>query len=173
MYIYKADIEYCNYLSYYEPKIPYVKDEKQNRPFIGVVLCVNGKNFFAPLTSPKQKHIEMKDMQDFLKIDNGKLGGINLNNMMPIPRRYLNKINIENIKDIKYRKMLLNQLNWINRNMLRINNRARNLYYLVTQNKAGQKLIDRCCDFRLLEYRCQEFMDKNYINEDEILYFYA
>jgi len=69
--------------------------------------------------------------------------------------------------------MLENQLHWINANMLRINNRARNLYYLVTQNKATKSLIDRCCNFRLLEYRCQEFMNKNYINEDEILYLYA
>ena len=34
-------------------------------------------------------------MQDFLKIDGGKLGGINLNNMMPIPRRYLEKIDLK------------------------------------------------------------------------------
>ena len=76
MNIYKADIDYCNYLAYYESKIPYVDNEKENRPFVGVVLCVNGKNFFAPLTSPKKKHLEMKDMQDFLKIDDGKLMGI-------------------------------------------------------------------------------------------------
>lgn len=173
MNIYRADIDYCNYLAYYEPKIPYVDNEKENRPFVGVVLCVNGKNFFAPLTSPKKKHLEMKDMQDFLKIDGGKLGGINLNNMMPIPRRYLTKIELQDIRDIKYRKMLINQLYWINRNMLRINNRARNLYYLVTGNKATTALMDRCCNFRLLEYRCQEFMKENYIKEDELLYFYA
>lgn len=173
MNIYRADIDYCNYLAYYEPKIPYVDNEKENRPFVGVVLCVNGKNFFAPLTSPKKKHLEMKDMQDFLKIDGGKLGGINLNNMMPIPRRYLTKIELQDIRDIKYRRMLINQMYWINRNMFRINNRARNLYYLVIQNKATDSLKQRCCDFRLLEYRCQEFMKENFINEDEILYFYA
>ena len=73
MELYKVDINYCNYLHYYEPKIPYLNNEKENRPFVGVVLNVNGKNFFAPLTSPKKKHLEMKDMQDFLKIDGGKL----------------------------------------------------------------------------------------------------
>ena len=69
MNLYKVDLEYYNFLHYYEPKIPYVKNEKQNRPFIGIVLDVNGKNYFAPLTSPKPKHITLKDMQDFLKID--------------------------------------------------------------------------------------------------------
>ena len=74
MELYRVDIEYYNYLHYYEPKIPYIENEKQNRPFIGIILNVNGKNFFAPLTSPKKKHLIMKDMQDFLKIDRGRLG---------------------------------------------------------------------------------------------------
>lgn len=170
MNIYKADSSYCNYLHYYESKIPYVEDEKGNRPFIGVVLCVNGKNFFAPLTSPKPKHLTMKNTQDFLKIDEGRLGGINLNNMMPIPRRYLHIIDIKNIRDIKYKKMLYMQIDWIEKNTLRINNRAKNLYYLVVQKKATEKLIERCCDFKLLEEKCQEYMINNNIKEDEILY---
>ena len=173
MDLYIADINYCNYLHYYEPKIPYVENEKENRPFIGVVLCVKGKNFFAPLTSPKEKHRTMKDMQDFLRIDSGALGGINLNNMMPIPRRYLEKIEIEEIKDLKYKKMLKAQMEWINTNSLRITNRARNLYYLVTEKKATKDLIFRCCDFKLLEKKCQVYMDLNGIKEEEILYIYA
>lgn len=173
MNLYIADINYCNYLHYYEPKIPYVENEKENRPFIGVVLCVNGKNFFAPLTSPKEKHKNMKDMQDFLRIDSGSLGGINLNNMIPIPRRYLEKIEIEEIKDLKYKKMLKSQMEWIDKNSLRINNRARNLYYLVVEKKATKELILRCCDFKLLEKKCQEYMDLNGLKEEEILYIYA
>ena len=73
MELYRVDINYYNYMDYFEPKIPYVKNEKQNRPFIGIVLNVNGKNFFAPLTSPKNKHLIMKNMQDFLKIDSRKV----------------------------------------------------------------------------------------------------
>ena len=73
MELYRVDINYYNYMHYFEPKIPYIKNEKQNRPFIGIVLNVNGKNFFAPLTSPKNKHLIMKNMQDFLKIDSRKI----------------------------------------------------------------------------------------------------
>lgn len=133
MKVYTADANYCNYLHYYEPKIPFVENEKENRPFIGTLLCVNGKNFFAPLTSPKPKHLTMKNAQDFLKIDNGKLGGINLNNMIPIPKSCLQEIEIRNIKDIKYRKMLYMQMDWIEKNKERINKRAKNLYFLIIQ----------------------------------------
>ena len=31
MQLYKVDIDYCNYLHYYEPKIPYIENEKENR----------------------------------------------------------------------------------------------------------------------------------------------
>lgn len=174
MNLYKADIGYCNYLHYYEPKIPYIENEKENRPFIGVILNVNGKNFFAPLTSPKKKHLSMKNMQDFLKIDGGKLGGINLNNMIPIPSSYLEKIKIDKIEDKKYKNMIINQMNWINLNTLRIQNRARNLYYIISNGKANKDLQDRCCNFKLLEKRCDDYMRENNVNEEEILYcFYA
>lgn len=172
MELYKADINYCNYLHYYEPKIPYIENEKQNRPFIGVVLNVNGKNFFAPLTSPKKKHLEMKDMQDFLKIDGGKLGGINLNNMIPIPRTYLKKIDILSIEDKKYKYILSNQMKWISQNKLRIENRARNLYYLILNGHITKELLSRCCNFKLLEKKCDDFMEENRLNEEEILYCY-
>ena len=172
MNLYKTDINYYNYLHYYESKVPYIDDEKINRPFIGVVLNVNGKNFFAPLTSPKKKHLTMNDMLDFLKIDSGKLGGINLNNMMPIPKSYLNKIDINNIKDIQYRNLLINQIKWISNNRLRIENKARNLYYLIINGNVTKKLEERCCDFRLLEQKCDEFMKENNIKEEEILYMY-
>lgn len=173
MELYKVDIEYCNYLHYYEPKITYIENEKENRPFIGVVLNVNGKNFFAPLTSPKKKHLMMKDMQDFLKIDKGRLGGINLNNMMPIPRRYLEKIDLKALKDIKYKNMLRNQIKWINQNELRIHNRARNLYYLISNGHTTKELLIRCCDFKLLEKKCDDFMRENEVNEEEILYCFS
>ena len=44
-------------------------------------------------------------MQDFLKIDGGKLGGINLNNMIPIPSSFLEKIEIDKIEDKKYKEI--------------------------------------------------------------------
>lgn len=171
MELYRVDTEYYNYLHYYEAKIPYIEDEKENRPFIGVILNVNGKNFFAPLTSPKRKHLIMKDMQDFLKIDDGRLGGINLNNMMPIPKCYLEKIKLYELEDEKYKIMLKKQIRWINQNSLRIHNRARNLYYLILNGHTTEQLLKRCCDFRLLERKCDDFMRENEVNEEEILYF--
>ena len=102
----------------------------------------------------------------------GRLGGINLNNMMPIPKSCLELIKIENIKDLKYKIILKSQIEWIEQNEFRIRNRARNLYYLILNNHISEALLERCCDFRLLEKRCDEFMKENNLNEEEILYCY-
>lgn len=51
------------------------------------LIKVGNKNYSAPLSSPKDKHINMKT-----KIDNGLLGVINLNNMISINDIYVKKI---------------------------------------------------------------------------------
>lgn len=55
---------------------------KAKRPFLGIVLTINDFSYYAPLTSPKPKHIKMKDQIDFIKINDGHWGAINLNNMI-------------------------------------------------------------------------------------------
>ena len=112
----------------------------------------------------------MGEQQDFIKIDNGKLGCINLNNMLPIPQRYLHIIDPNEIENISYRRLIYLQLDWLEKNQLKINNKARNLYYLITENKATTRLLKRCCDFKLLEQKCREYMEINSIREEEILY---
>ncbi len=171
--LYRVNKSYCMYLHEFDRRVPEMGEEKETRPFIGILLCVNGKNFFAPLTSPKQKHLHMKETQDFLKIYEGKLGGINLNNMIPIPRRFLEKIYLEQIENNQYAHMLAMQLEWLQRNKVRITNKARNLYFLITQTKVEESLKNRCCNFKLLEEKCDEYMRMHYIAEEEILYIYA
>ncbi len=164
MKIYRLDTNYSNYLYNFEPKISFIRNEKENRPFLGVVFKVHNNKFFAPLTSPKAKHLTMKNTQDFLKIDDGFLGGINLNNMIPIPEVALQEINISKLENENYKRMLYKQLKWVKNNTKRINHRAKNLYYLVIQKKTTNDLIERCCDFKLLEKKCQEFIESRKIS---------
>lgn len=88
---------------------------KKKRPFIGIVLSINGIDYFAPLFSPKEKHKKLVNKIDFIQLDNGKLGGINLNNMIPVPKNVLTKVDIYITKNddedtIKYKKLLQSQL---------------------------------------------------------------
>lgn len=86
--IYFIDSEYIEYLRKYDERVAYNKIP--NRPYIGVVYTYNNFNYFAPLSSPKPKHVIMSNnVIDIFKINDGKFGVINLNNMIPCPMEVL------------------------------------------------------------------------------------
>ena len=156
---YTVKEEYVKYMSQFDKKISKSYDEKARRPFIGIVLNVDGILYFAPFSSPKAKHLKMKNTIDFLKIDNGNLGAINFNNMMPIPIDQCVKIDVANESDQTYKTLLYKQINWCNEkgNTLVILNKAKNLYNKVINKKLPQRIIDRCCDFKMLEEKSKEY----------------
>lgn len=157
---YTVNEDYIKYISKFDSKISKSYEEKAKRPFIGIVLQVNELYYFAPFTSPKTKHLKMKNTIDFLKIDGGILGAINFNNMIPIPIGYCIKIDVDNEKSKNYRNLLYKQINWCNEkeNKEIILNKAKSLYNKVIHKKVPSKIIERCCDFKLLEEKCKEFI---------------
>ncbi|KAA8345921.1 type III toxin-antitoxin system ToxN/AbiQ family toxin [Leuconostoc mesenteroides] len=158
MKIYNITDKYINYLKKYDNKIPENKHEK--RPFIGVIVIINGYKYFAPLSSPKLKHKHMKNTKDFHKIDEGKMGVINFNNMIPVPESELIIVDIANINNIDYRNLLNNQLSFITSINSVIENKAKNLRSLFDKQNptlAEQKIIDRCVIFPKIEGCCDSY----------------
>ena len=82
--IVRVNSDYCVYLRKFDNKVAYNKHEKELRPFIGILFKIENCEYFAPLASPKEKHIKMKNKIDFLKIKGGELGAVNFNNMIPV-----------------------------------------------------------------------------------------
>lgn len=66
MKLYNVANKYVNYLKNFDAKVPENKDSK--RPFVGVIFTIDGNNFFAPLSSPKSKHLNMKMELIFIKL---------------------------------------------------------------------------------------------------------
>ena len=52
-----VDSNYCDYLRQFDNKVPYNFDKKNNRPFVGVLFEIDNCKYFAPLSSPKLKHL--------------------------------------------------------------------------------------------------------------------
>ena len=161
---YKADAEYCDFLRKSDPCVPYTMDEKNTRPFIGIVFAIRGFSYFAPLTSPKPKHMKMKNKIDFLKINGGKWGAINFNNMVPIHPDCLEPVDIKILPTddkatIAYKNLLSNQLSWCNtqKNKASIIRKAAKLYFVITEKTADPELLKRCCNFELDERQCIEY----------------
>ena len=159
---YMVDSAYCDYLRKTDPCVPYTKDKKSIRPFVGIVFTMNQFNYYAPLTSPKPKHIHMKNQIDFLKINNGEWGAINFNNMIPVSLENLTKVEMrildsDSKPDIDYKNLLSNQLSWCNSHRNVILKQAEKLYYTIVQGKAWGNLSNRCCNFVLNEKQCLEY----------------
>lgn len=147
-----VDAEYCDYLREKDPCVPYTMDSKSNRPFVGILLKIGKNDYYAPLSSPKSKHLTMKSQIDLIKIENGKYGVINLNNMIPIHKNFvcsvnMNIVNTDTLETVRYKTLLANQLTWCNANKNIIFNRAQKLYDVIINNFGWDTLVKRCCKF--------------------------
>ena len=157
----RLDTDYCNYLREYDNKVPYNYKEKELRPFVGVLFRIDNLMYFAPLSSPKPKHLKLKTKLDFLKIDNGKLGAINFNNMLPVTQDNIIKLDLNKEcltkSEEKYTKLLKEQIYWLNRNKEKLYGRAKKLYNKYIDDTLDSSIAKRCCDFKLLEEKCNEY----------------
>ena len=158
---YTVNSDYRDYLRQFDKCVPYTMQQKSTRPFLGVLIEVNGHTYYAPLSSPKPKHQKMKNQLDFIKINQGYWGAINLNNMIPIMPELATKVNpnelTRNYDNEKYRNLLNNQLSWCNSNKDYIVKKAHNLYNKITGGNANMQLQSRCCNFLLLEDKSLEY----------------
>lgn len=126
LFLAKIDIDYCEYLRKYDYRVPIIFDKKVRRPFVGIIFKVKNIMYFAPLSSPKAKHLNMNDKIDFLKINKGKLGAINFNNMVPVLENNINKIELNYLN--KYDRLLIQQINWLNLHREKIYQKSSDLY---------------------------------------------
>ena len=159
--IYRISQQYYRYLKRFDSKIPSLTNGKEKRPFVGIVLDVNGCSYFAPLTSPKLKHRRMRNTEDFIKIDGGTLGAINLNNMIPVPTSEVSMIelvikNSDSAELRQYKTLLEKQREWCNQHKSEICNKAKTLRRVVS-NPEREGLRERCCNFEELESRCTSY----------------
>lgn len=152
--IYRVRDDYVEFLRRFDSKnVKYNKDGK--RPYVGVVLQIETFRYFAPLASPKLKHLNMKESIDFIKINNGKNGAVNLNNMIPIVEQAIIIVDIPSEPDLAYRNLLFDQAVFLSKNSEMISTKAAELYSKVT--KHNSYLRERCVDFKLLEAHIQEY----------------
>ena len=160
MDFYNITDRYIQYLKQYDDKVAINK--RETRPYIGIVFKIEEIEYFAPFSSPKPKHEKMRNGGvDYRKIDSGKLGIINFNNMIPVPHSELIPLIFDNIKDKKYKTLLQNQYEHIERDEEGILKTAKNLYRIVTSidelNSFYQTIRSRSCNFKLLEEKCREY----------------
>ena len=132
---------------------------KETRPFVGIVVICDEKQYCIPLSSPKAKHKSMKNDVDFHRIldSKGKLIGVlDFNNMIPVREDVLQKVIIrigphdsEEIK--RYKNLMIDQLNFCQHNQDIIIAKANKLYKFVDKRNTSRQLKQRCLKWSRLE----------------------
>lgn len=108
------------------------------------------------MESPKENHKKIRSGGAVLKLDDGKLGVMGFNNMIPIRDDCIVPFNIGDIEDERYRMLLYNQLRYCNKNEQLIKKRAWDTYRKqISKNVPLYKKI--CCNFRKLEKMSRQY----------------
>ena len=149
--LYEVDANYVNYLTAYAPHLFHNKavGHSNERKYIGVILTVNGLDYFAPLSSFKPKHAKMPEAVDFIKIKNYAV--ININNMFPVPIGQVSYVDISKERNPKYKSLLLAEYRAIKTMQDKIRKNAKIVYTHKIENGNATALAKRCNDFLLLE----------------------
>lgn len=160
MKFYHIKDDYISFLKQFDSKV--AENKSESRPYVGVVLEIDSIKYYAPFSSPKPKHQKMKNSKDFRKINNGLYGAINFNNMIPVLDSVLIEIDIVNIQDVKYRRLLQNQYNAIKKDMTGILKTAENLRILVMTDDEKlpnyeKSVKQRSCNLKILEEKFKEY----------------
>lgn len=166
--IVRVNSDYCDYLRKYDDKVVFNFGNKKLRPFVGILFTIGKIEYFAPLSSPKIKHKKLKNTIDLIKINDGRYGVVNFNNMIPVmPNNYeifdLNKKEIDSSKNKRY-ELMNNQLRWLTKYKKEVYFKSKLLYVLYKNNKLPQNVKNRCCNFLLLEKKCILYNNKKLPN---------
>ena len=140
---------------------------KHARPFLGIIVLVNGSKFCIPFSSnshQKKKNFEsMRENITFRKIcdkDGKILAALNLNNMIPVREEYITEIDLKIHQNdtpamLQWKKLCIKELNWCQSHQSEIERLANELYRLYTSNEPFEKR-KICLNFPALEKECNK-----------------
>ncbi len=183
--LYYIDMKYVRNLSHVDDHVMSVSPQrrKQSRPFVGVVVMMNGRSYCIPLSSPKSKFEKMKSQLDLFKIldnrhkdSNGApklLGVLNINNMIPVDKAVIKEVDLrvspkDDRETQRYKELMQMQIKFCRQNADVILSHARKVYDLVMLTpEKNRNLTRRCLNFAALESVLEKYLAKSEVYDYE------
>ena len=149
--IYKVNKNYIRYLRESDSSIFH---DTGSRVYIGIIIKINNLDYFAPLSSFKEKHSHMSQSLDLIKIK--KYDFINLNNMIPVTKNNYKLFDIKSVKNKNYKNLLQREVREINRIRQKIIKNAITIYNHKNKNQTTPLAL-RCHNFKKLEVLAKQY----------------
>ena len=150
-YLKKAETEVRGFTRV--PTMDYTPGQKP-KFLLGVVLSVNGSDYYVPVTSFR---LQKKD-NFLIQVDNGTItSSLRFNYMFPVPKEMVSVRVISTEPDRAYRAFLAQELRWCIKHQRDIQRLAERTYKRVLLGK-DPGLLANSCAFRFLEGKCREWI---------------
>jgi protein AbiQ len=153
---YNVDTAYVDYLLRVDGRVPktdYSTENRHDKFLCGIVMAVNGNDYFAPISSFKTKqrtNIVIKDEKG-----NG-IASIRFSFMIPIPPGVASIKRISDEKSPEHRILLNKELHYCRKNADAIRKKAHFVYHATVVAK-DPLFVRNCCDFATLEAACAAY----------------
>ena len=157
LFLCRINGEYLKYLHGVDDK---VRLKYTNRPYVGVVVMINGTQYAVPLTSQTTDKRKMNNKKKrsarfttFIRNTRGEeIADMLYNNMIPVKEEYYEVIDIDPNKDTYE----LNEIRFIRKNREQIINKAKKVYSdrIIGTDSFSNQI---CCDFSALEEAMSEY----------------
>ena len=134
--IYSISDEYISYLRRYEPNVYSNKIDcrMHTRKYLGIVIDINGINYYVPLSSPKETDYQVagetrvikKSIIPIIRItekNNGikeLKGTLRISHMIPVPESELTLYDLDNEPDEDYKSLVKAEVIFIRKNSEKI-----------------------------------------------------
>lgn len=151
---YYINKDYANYLRNFDTKVPALDYDSHDKFFCGIVLSIQDNDYYVPIS-----HDTIKYQTSMRILDKGRpISSLKFSFMIPIPNTEIKRIDFNEIakEDPKYADLLRAEYKFCAANEANIINKA-NAVYLIGNNP-NHKLHDICCNFKILEEKCKEYI---------------
>ena len=169
--LYHVNMKYIRALHNVDDNVPSVSPQtgKHSRPFLGIIVLINGSKFCIPFTSnSSQKNKDFSSMRNnitFRKIYDKEgriLAALNLNNMIPVQEKFITEIDLKiHTNDSPslrhWKKLCIKELEWCRMHQDEIERLANELYRLYASGESFNKR-KICLNFPALEKTCNKLL---------------
>ena len=168
---YIVDKSYINFLSKFDSRVGYVEYGNRLKLHIGILLTIEQFHYYVPISSAKPKHKKMSNSLDFHKLSDPTTGFLyavlNINNMIPVPDNCLTQLKYNQVENFRsfdsekektdYIYLLQKEKSMIDDIQNTLQSKALKLYQKCI-TKPNCSLAQRCCNFKLLEEKCNFYV---------------